>query len=366
MSKLYHKAFEGKPVDIEKQSIKNIYEAKGLSVVTSHNSLSDLPYENIFNIFDDHNVELGYVYGDQINGRPVPHATIIDALDTNDGKLVRSLDTDFDLNDLIDNTIALIDEHYRYYGAMLNQKVFSDVRGFEHLQSALLVRSYVKPRPPFYTPIMGVNALNIAITRIRSQRNAIYSVGNVLSPKKQDKEDGMVFTYEYLGYSPFNYDPHVLGIRDVHDREATFLDEFLAFGVLMKLDCWVRGKHPDFPSSLSEKPFRLIGEGYQNIPTNWSVILLNYYLNISEFSRSILACVKYKDIFLFWLAASSGLPLTCFQSFENDVSEYHNLPKSIKRRVIRDMMPLVENASLKMQSNEYLAQTPLINLYEAK
>lgn len=366
MSKLYHKAFEGKPVDIEKQSIKNIYEAKGLSVVTSHNSLSDLPYENIFNIFDDHNVELGYVYGDQINGRPVPHATIIDALDTNDGKLVRSLDTDFDLNDLIDNTIELIDEHYRYYGAMFNQKVFSDVRGFEHLQSALLVRSYVKPRPSFYTPIMGVNALNIAITRIRSQRNAIYSVGNVLSPKKQDKEDGVVFTYEYLGYSPFNYDPHVLGIRDVHDREATFSDEFLAFGVLMKLDCWVRGKHPDFPSFLSEKPFRLIGEGYKNIPTNWSVILLNYYLNISEFSRSILACVKYKDIFSFWLAASSGLPLTCFQSFENDVSEYHNLPKSIKRGIIRDMMPLVENASLKMQSNEYLAQTPLINLYEAE
>ena len=360
-----YRVFEGIPSDIEKQSIKNIYEIKILDEIKSYNDSQDLPYENIFNIFDNYNVELGYISDEQINGRPVPHATIIDALETDDGKLVKSLDTDLDLDEMVDYAINLIDEHYRYYGSMFNQKVFSDAGDFNHFQSALLVPSYIKSRPPIYTPIIGVNALNIAIIRLRTQRNTTFPVGNVLSPKKYREEDTTLFTYDYLGYSPFSYEPNAAGIRDIHDRVYTHTnpDDFSAFGIVIKLDCLPKGSYPDYPSHLSEKPFRWIGIGYQDIPSNWSTILFNYYLGISEFSRSILTSVKYKDVFLFWLAASSGLPLSIFKSFENEISDYHAFSRDIKADIIRDMMPLVENASLNMQSDEYLRQTPLINLY---
>lgn len=365
MHESQNEVFEGIPRDIEKQSIKYIYKNRALDQIKPCNKSQDLPYENVFNIFGHYNVELGYITAEQVNGRPVPHATIIDALETDSGKLVKSLDTDLDLAEMIDNAINFIDEHYQHYGSMFNQKVFSDARDFKHLQSALLVRSYIKSRPPIYTPIMGINALNIAIIRLRTQRDTTLSVGNVLSPKKQERGDAVLFTYDYLSYSPFSYDPNVIGIRDVHDREHTYTNpgEFSAFGIVIKLDCLAKGNYQDYSSHLSEKPFRWIGIGYQDIPSDWSTILLNYYLNINEFSKSVLMSVKYKDVFLFWLAASSGLPLSIFKSFENEISDYHNLPKATKADIIRDMMPLIENASLNMQSEEYLKQTPLINLY---
>lgn len=355
------------PSPLPLSSITNSYVDDGFTA-------PNLPYENIGLIFEDHKESIKLIDRIEVNGRPLPHALILDAFDISlddnaiDSPALHSASSDLSMYDSLNAAIKSIANHYSYYDSMFSRDVFEDTSSFPHLQSALLVQSYSMPLPHLYTPIMGINALNIALLRISTDRDNDIEVGNIFVPAKLKDDEDAAFSYEYIGHAAFIERQHYMDgiyLSDHEEDEDIYAETAGAIGVVIGMNCLNKDTYPDFKSTLSEHPFLSIGSGYQGLPPIWLSLVYSHYSEDDKFSRAYAACSEYEDVFLFWLAASSGLPLIAFQSFNSQVSDFHELSDELKIKALIDMMPMVESIALKMQSSNFLQQTPLTHLYES-
>lgn len=332
-----------------------------------------LHYENIELVFEDHEEELRYIAMSEISGRPLPHALVLDAfeigIDDNalDSPAIHSASSDLRFSDAVNLAINLIDQHFDYYGSMFSREMQGDIHGMSHLQSAFLVKSYSTPRPHLFTPIMGINALSIALERIAISRDSDVEVGNIFAPTKVKNDPESIFSFDYVGHVallPREHFVDAVFLSDHIENEDFYVEEQAAYGVNVTLSCIQKDELPDFETFIDENPFQWIGAGHQGIPSVWSSLVHNHFADNIDFEVAAKACISYPDVFAFWLAASSGLSMSAFSSFNGTASDFHDLSVEDKSAALFEMMPLVEHISLKMQNNAFLLQTPLINLYE--
>lgn len=332
-----------------------------------------LHYENIELVFEDHNEPLRYIGRSEITGRPLPHAFLLDAFDIGiddnalDSPSVYSGSSGLTFSDSIELAIKLIDEHYDYYGSMFSREMLEDIEGMKHLQSSLLVKSYATPGPHALTPIMGVNALSIALRRISLSRDYGSDVGNIFEPTKLKDNPDAVFTFDYISFAsmlPRQHYMDAIFLSDHEEDEDYYIEEQAAYGVVVNISCIHKDEFPDYKPNIDPNPFQWVGMGHEATPPMWASLLHNHFADNEDYQVAAKACLQYPDIFAFWLAVASGLKLNCFTSFNANASSFHELSFEDKSRALSEIMPLVESVSLKMQTNDFLLQTPLINLYE--
>lgn len=362
-------------LELFKDSINNPspYASTHIESASQDIPVETLHYENVELVFEDHEEPTRYIARSEITGRPLPNAFILDAFDIDiddnalDSPAVFSHSSDLSTDDLLSQAITLIDEHYDYYGAMFSRELVEDVNGMAHLQSALLVRSYSTPRPHLFTPIMGVNALNIALKRVAYSRESEVELGNIFTPTKVKEDPSAVFFFDYVGHAasiPRQHYIDAIFLGDHVDDEDSYVENEAAIAVVATITCLDKDELPDFRPYVDSNPFQWVGLGHQAVPAMWPSLIHNHFADNEDYELASKACLKYSDVFAFWLAASSGLALSAFSSFNSSTSDFHDLSVENKTRALLEMMPLVENIALKMQSSDFLLQTPLINLYE--
>lgn len=332
-----------------------------------------LHYENAELIFEDHEEALRYVGRSEISGRPLPHALVLDAFDIGiddnalDTPAIYSASSDAKFSDSVSLAIKSIDQHFEYYGSMLSREMQGDIHGMSHLQSAFLVKSYSTPRPHLFTPIMGINALSIALERIAISRDSEAEIGNIFAPTKLKNDPESVFSFDYIGHVallPRQHYVDAIFLGDHVEDEDFYVEEQAAYAANITLSCIQKDELPDFQTFIDENPFQWVGAGHQGIPSMWASLVHNHFADNIDYEVAAKACISYPDVFAFWLAASSGLSMSAFSSFNGTTSDFHDLSFDDKSAALFEMMPLVEYISLKMQNNKFLLQSPLINLYE--
>lgn len=332
-----------------------------------------LHYENIELVFEDHEEELRYIARSEISGRPLPHALVLDAfeigIDDNalDTPSIHSASSDLAFSDSVSLAVNLIDQHFDYYGSMFSREMQGDIHDMPHLQSAFLVKSYSTPRPHLFTPITGINALSIAIERIALSRDSDVEVGNIFAPTKTKENPESLFSFDYIGHVALLPRQHYIDAMFLGDHiedEDFYVEDQAAYAANVTLSCINKDELPDFKSFIDENPFQWVGTGHQGLPSLWPSLVHNHFADNADYEIAAKACISYPDVFAFWLAASSGLSITAFTSFNGSASDFHDLSIEDKSAALCEMMPLIEYVSLKMQNNTFLLQTPLINLYE--
>lgn len=332
-----------------------------------------LHYENIELVFEDHEEELRYIARSEVSGRPLPHALVLDAfeigIDDNalDAPAIASASSDLNFSDSLTLAVNLIDQHFEYYGSMFGREMQGDIHGMKHLQSAFLVKSYSTPGPHLFTPIMGINALSIALERITLTRDSDVEIGNIFAPTKLKDDPESVFSFDYVGHVallPRHHYIDAVFLGDHIEDEDFYVEEQAAYAANVTLSCIHKDELPDFKPFIDENPFQWAGTGHQGLPSMWPSLVHNHFADNSDYEVAAKACLAYPDVFAFWLAASSGLSMSAFTSFNGTASDFHELSVEDKSVALFEMMPLIEHTSLKMQNNAFLLQTPLINLYE--
>lgn len=329
------------------------------------------PYADTLYILENFQEEASYISLIEKTGRPFPNSLILKGLQS-DLSLVKSASADVSFDDMLDDMLDLIEDHYDSYGSMFSQEVFDDLSEFDHLQSGVTVPSFSANSHPKTTPLMGLSALSVALKRLKAGREEPYkTAGNLLLLVEQDNEDEISFSHTLVGHGSlctFTSYLNEIGLQslslltsDDEDYDS-YYDQLAGIHITIDTLCPAYGETLSFKSTVAEKPFVFLG--YAEMPTMWASILSTHYVSNIDFQKSADYVLKYQDIFSFWLAASSGIPLNYFHSFKGRVSSFHKLPHQQKIEVLVSLAPLIDDAALNMQSLDYLATSPLLNIYE--
>lgn len=329
------------------------------------------PYADTLYILDSYQEEVSYISLMEKTGRPFPNAVLLQGLQS-DLSLIKSASADMFFDDMLDEVLELINEHYEDYGAMFTQEVFDELSEFEHLQSGIIVPAYNANSHPETTPIMGLSALNLALKRLKAGREEPFkTAGNLLVLGSESNEDDISFAHTLVGHGSlctFTTYLNEIGLQSLSlltsddDGYDDYYDQLAGIHITADTLCPAYGETLTFQSTVAQKPLSFLG--YTQMPTMWGSILSTHYVNNDDFQKASNLVLKYQDVFYFWLAAASGMSLDYFQSFNGRTSAFHNLPEAQKAEVLITMAPLVDDAALNMQSLDYLATSPLLNIYE--
>ncbi|MGP9666990.1 hypothetical protein [Psychrobacter sp. AOP31-A1-22] len=339
--------------------------------IDGNSSAPAQPYADILYILESYQEKVGYISMMEKTGRPFPNAVILEGLQS-DLFLIKSASADMSFDDMLDEVLELIDEHYEDYGAMLTQDVFDDLSDFDHLQSGIVVPPFSSNSHPETTPIMGLSAFNIALKRLKVGREEpVKTAGNLLMLSSETNEDDISFAHTLVGHGSlcaFTSYLNEIGLQSLsllapgEDGYDDYYDQLAGVHITAATLCPTYGETLNFQSTVAEKPLEFLG--FTQMPTMWGSILSTHYASNADFHKSSDLILKYQDVFYFWLAAASGMPLEYFHSFKGRTSSFHKLPEAQKAEVLINMAPLVDDAALNMQSLDYLATSPLLNIYE--
>lgn len=341
------------------------------SFIDGNSSTPTQPYADTLYILESYQEEVGYISMMEKTGRPFPNAIILQGLQS-DLSLIKSASADKSFDDMLDEVLELIDEHYEDYGAMLTQEVFDDLTDFDHLQSGIIVPSFSSNSHPETTPIMGLGAFNVALKRLKVGREEpVKTAGNLLVLSSETNEDDIAFAHTLIGHGSlctFTSYLNEIGLQSLSlltpddDDYDDYYDQLAGVHITAATLCPAYGETLTFRSTVAERPLEFLG--FTQMPTMWGSVLSTHYVSNADFQKSSNLISKYQDVFYFWLAAASGMPLEHFHSFKDRTSSFHSLPEAQKAEVLINMAPLVDDAALNMQSLDYLATSPLLNIYE--
>lgn len=329
------------------------------------------PYADTIYILESYQEEVSYISLMEKTGRPFPNSVILRGLQS-DLSLIKSASAEVSFDDLIDETLELIDEHHEDYGAMFTQDVFDDLSDFDHLQSGIAVPSFSTNSHPETTPIMGLSAFNVALKRLKVKReNPDKTAGNLLVLTSEDNEDDISFAHTLVGHGSLcTYTSYLneIGLQSLSlldpgdDGYDDYYDQLAGIHITADTLCPAYGETLTFQSTVAKKPLEFLG--FAQMPTMWGSTLSTHYVSNEAFQKSSNLILRYQDVFYFWLAAASGVPLDHFHAFKGRSSSFHKLPEAQKAEVLINMAPLIDDAALNMQSLDYLATSPLLNIYE--
>lgn len=355
------------------QDSSNHRENKRNPVIDGHSSEPTQPNADIFYIFESFNETPAYIPATEVIGRPIPHVLIFHGL-AEDMVVVSSDDADMSFQDGLYEAVDLIQEHYDEYGAMFTQDVFDDLAEFDNLQSGMFLPHHSPTSTPKTMPIMGVPALSIALKRLKSAADEPYTTaGNLLSLDSFENDDNVSFQHTLIGHGSLGPKAtyrnemgsavYSLIEEDGYDYYDDFYPDMQAgIHINAKMNCPAHGETLSFKSTVTDTPFQFLG--FSEIPTMWTSILMSHYAGPVEFKKAYDTTSKYQDVFFFWLAAASGMPLSNFRSLIDRTSDFHDLSRDEKADVLKKIAVLVDDAALPMQNDDFLETSPLINIYD--